>query len=313
MRLVTCYTRTPAKRAAFSQKFDCGQEESYEAVLRNPEVEAVVLVTPNNTHAEQAIQAAAHGKHIRVDKPIATTVADARVMMQACEKAGVVLSVAAPYRFMRGMRLFRKMLDEGALGVLAMAEANYSNDRGYYYTPQDWQWYSSGSPGGPLIQVAVHQIDSLYYLFGPVRRVSAMFSKVMTKSEIPDVSVLWLEFESGLLATLGTSFVSPTAKNGRFTLFLNAYGSEANLYHDRWDGLFVLRRGAQDKERVPLEEYAGQGHIQANLEDFASAVREGRSPEVGGKEGLHVLAVIRAAMRSAEAGRPIELAEILGE
>jgi len=313
LRLVTCFTRTPAKREEFSQKFGCGQEESYEAVLRNPAVEAVVLVTPNNTHAEQAMQAAAHGKHIRVDKPVATTIADARSMISACEKAGVVLSVAAPYRFTRGMRFFRKMVDEGALGVLAMAEANYSNDRGYFYTPKDWQWYNSGSPGGPLIQVAVHQIDSLYYLFGPVRRVSARFSKVMTKSEIPDVCVLWLEFESGLLGTLGTSFVSPTTKKGRFTLFLNAYGSEANLYHDRWDGLFVLRRGADNKERVPLEEYAGSGHIQANLEDFARAVREGRPPEVGGPEGLHVLAIIRAAMRSAETGQPVDVAEVLAE
>ena len=313
MRLVTCYTRTPAKREAFSQKFGCGREESYESVLRNPGVEAVVLVTPNNAHAEQTIQAAAHGKHVRVDKPIATTIADARAMMRACDKAGVALSVAAPYRFTRGMRLFRKMVAEGALGRLAMAEANYSNDRGYYYTPQDWQWYSSGSPGGPLIQVAVHQLDSLYYLFGPVRRASAKFSKVMTKSEIPDVCVLWLEFESGLLGTLGTSFVSPTAKKGRFTLFLNAYGSEANLYHDRWDGLFILRREADDKERVPLEEYPGQGHIQANLEDFARAVREGRPPEVGGPEGLHILAVIQAAMRSAETGRPVEVKEVLTE
>src|SRR3990170_1918435 len=93
------------------------------------------LVTCNNPHAEQAMQAAAHGKHIRVDKPVATTIADARSMISACEKAGVVLSVAAPYRFTRGMRFFRKMVDEGALGVLAMAEANYSNDRGYFNTP----------------------------------------------------------------------------------------------------------------------------------------------------------------------------------
>ena len=313
LRLVTCFTRTPEKREAFGRKFGCDREDSYEAVLERPDVDAVVITAPNNRHTELAAAAAASGKHVFVDKPIATTIADGKAMIRACEDAGVTLAIGASARRLRGHRLCRKLIDDGALGTLAMAETNYSNDRGLHYTPDNWQWYADGSPGGPLMQVAIHQVDNFFYLFGPIKRVSAEFRKVMTKSEIPDVCVLWLEFESGLLGTLGTSFISPLSPKGRYTYTLNGYGSEANFYHDRWDGITMLRKGQDEKERVDYEEYPGFAYLREELEDFAGAVREGRPPEVGGPEGLHVLAAVRAAMRSAEVKHPVDLAEVLEE
>lgn len=313
MRLVTCYTRTPSKREAFSRRFSCGQEESYEAALQRADVGAVIITAPNNMHAELTVAAAAHGKHVFVDKPISTSISDARMMIRACEKAGVALAVGASSRRLRGHRVCRRLLEEGVLGTLALVETNYSNDRGLNYTPENWQWYATGSPGGPLMQVAIHQIDNFYYLFGPVRRVSASFRKVVTRSEIPDVAALWLEFESGLLGTLGTSFISPLSPKGRYTYFLNAYGTEANFYHDRWEGIFLFRKGGEEKERVPYEEYRGFDYLGEELADFENAVRTGRPPEVGGEDGLHVLAVVRTALRSAEVGRSVDLAEVLEE
>ena len=120
-----------------------------------------------------------------VDKPIALEIDDAEAMIAACEAAGVKLAVGASSRFLRGHRVCRGLLDRGELGNLAIVETNYSNQRGLFYTPDDWQWYATGSPGGPLMQVAIHQIDNFLYLFGPMKRVSAEFRKVMTKSEIP--------------------------------------------------------------------------------------------------------------------------------
>ncbi len=234
-------------------------------------------------------------------------------MIRACEDAGVTLAVGASSRRLRGHRLFKKLLDEGVVGTLAMAETNYSNDRGLHYTPENWQWYAEGSPGGPLLQVAIHQVDNLLYLHGPIKRASAAFRKVKTKSEIPDVSVVWFEFESGLLATLGTSFISPRTPNGRYTYFMNAYGDEANLYHDRWEGIKILRKDGTEREEIPYEEYPGQDYLVEEFEDFAAAVRERRPPEVGGPEGLHVLGAVWAAMRSSERGEPVEVAEALAE
>lgn len=160
------------------------------------------------------------------------------------------------------------------------------------------------------MQVAIHQIDNFLYLFGKIKSVSAEFRKVITKSEIPDVCVLWLEFESGLLGTLGTSFISPQTPSGRYTYFINAYGTEANFYHDRWDGITLLRSDQDSKVRVEYEEHSGFDYLISELDDFADSVLSDRPPEVTGQDGLHVLKVVKAAMVSADLKRPVELSEL---
>jgi len=311
LTLTTCFTRSQEKRKAFAAKFGCDTEESYEALIARSDVEALIITAPNNKHAELTVAAAARGKHVFVDKPIATTIPDAQAMIDACRRAGVKLAVGASSRFLRGHRLCKKLIDDGTLGTIAMVECNYSNDRGLYYTPDNWQWYKEGSPGGPLMQVAIHQIDNLYYMFGPIKRVSAEFRKFLTKSEIPDVCVMWLEFKSGLLGTLGTSFVSPGSGSKHHAFFINAYGDQANFYHDRWTGTQIFRKGVEVRERIDYEEFKGFDYLGEELRDFAEAIATNRSPEVDGEAGIQVLAVVLAAMRSSELKRPVELKELL--
>lgn len=310
LNLVSSFTRSEEKRPIFSEKYNCDSEQNYDQLLARKDLDAVVITAPNNEHCALTAAAAASGKHVFVEKPIALEIVEAKTMIADCESAGVKLAVGASSRFLRGHRMFRKIIDEGALGNIAMVEANYSNERGLHYTPDNWQWYAKGSPGGPLMQVAIHHIDNFLYLFGRIRRVSAQFRKMMTKSEIPDVCVLWLEFESGVLGTLGTSFISPRTPSGRYTYFLNAYGDKANLFHDRWEGISLLNSDADSRTSIDYEELPEMGYLVDELNEFGNAILEDRSPEVGGDEGLHVLMVVRAAMRSAELGRPVELAEL---
>ena len=311
LEVTTCFTRNAAKRAEFATQFKCGQDDSYAALLARPDVEAVIITAPNDLHRELAVAAAAAGKHVFVDKPISTLVSDAHAMIDACRSHGVKLAIGAAARFLRGHRLCKKLVSEGALGTVAMVEANYSNDRGLYYTPDNWQWYKTGSPGGPLMQVAIHQIDCLYDLFGPVKRVSAEFRKIKTKSEIPDVAVLWLEFASGLLGTLGTSFISPGSGWTGHAFFMNIYGDDANVYHDRFNGTKIFRKGASATEKIDYEELKGFAYLAEELRDFADAIAGDRDPGVTGEAGLQVLGVVHAAMRSSELKRPVELAEII--
>jgi predicted dehydrogenase len=309
--LTTCFTRNPVKREEFAALHSCGMEESYEAVLKRPDVEGVIITAPNDLHRELTVAAARAGKHVFVDKPVSTLVADAQAMIDACRAAGVKLAIGAAARFLRGHKLCKQLVNEGALGTVAMVEANYSNDRGLYYTPENWQWYKTGSPGGPLMQVAIHQIDNLYDLFGPVKRVSAEFRKIKTKSEIPDVAVLWLEFESGLLGTLGTSFISPGSGATGHAFFTNIYGDDANVYYDRFNGTRIFRKGATVAEPIDYQEFKGFDYLSEELRDFAEAIAMDRPPAVTGEAGLQVLAVVLAAMRSSELKRPVELQEIL--
>jgi predicted dehydrogenase len=311
LKLTACFSRSPDARAAFARTHGCVAAQTYAELLARTDVEAVIVTVPNDRHAEVVIAAARAGKHVCVDKPIATTIADARAMIAACAQAGVTLAVGASARFLRGHRVVKRLVDDGVLGNPAMVEASISNERGLYYGADNWHYYAAACPGGPLLQTAIHQIDNLYHLFGPVRRVSAAFRKIVTRSELPDVCVLWLEFESGLLGTLGTSFISPGDANRNNACFIHAYGDRANIFHTRWNGTRIFRQGGGDYEPVAYDEFAGFDYLGEELRDFAAAVVTGRAPEVTGEAGLHVLAVVLAAVRSGALQRPVGLAEPL--
>jgi predicted dehydrogenase len=93
IEIVSCYTRSPDKRGAFAKKYDCAPAESYEAVLADPAIEAIINTTPNDAHLPTTKQAAEAGKHVFLDKPIANNVTQGRAITEICRKAGVVLGM----------------------------------------------------------------------------------------------------------------------------------------------------------------------------------------------------------------------------
>src|SRR4030066_595718 len=138
-QLLTCYTRNPEKREAFSKKYGCDQEKSFEDVLKRDDVDGILLTTPNAMHAEHAVLAAQYGKHVYVDKPIANTLADGNKMVEACQKAGVVLLVGHDMRRLSGYRKMKELIDKGAIGKPAMGESNFAATLGFELTPEKWR------------------------------------------------------------------------------------------------------------------------------------------------------------------------------
>ncbi|MBM4314123.1 MAG: Gfo/Idh/MocA family oxidoreductase, partial [Deltaproteobacteria bacterium] len=115
LELATCYSRTPEKCAAFSRKYGCDREQSFQDVLKRTDIEGVLLTTPNAVHAEHAIAAAQQGKHVYVEKPIANTISDGRKMVEACREAGVALLVGHDMRRLAGFRKMKELIDRGAI------------------------------------------------------------------------------------------------------------------------------------------------------------------------------------------------------
>ena len=140
VKLVTCFSRTPEKRMEYSKRYGIDQEKSYEDLLKRKDIDGVLLVTPNAVHAEQTVLAAQYGKHVFVDKPIANTLDDGRKMVEACQKAGVVLQVGHHMRRLAGYRKIKELIDKGAIGKPVMAEANFSHNLGFQLTPEKWRW-----------------------------------------------------------------------------------------------------------------------------------------------------------------------------
>jgi predicted dehydrogenase len=303
LRIVACYSRSPERRQAFAAKYGCRAVDSYEAILADRAVEAVVNTTPNDVHLDTSRAAAAAGKHVFLDKPIANTIADARAITAACRGAGVVLALGYQRRRESPFRWIRRQIDDGVFGKLVNAEANISRDRLGKVDLTSWRYTAKGMPGGVMLQIGIHYADVLEYLLGPVTAVTARLAQLVLPGDNPDVASAVLEHASGALSTLNASYASASEY-----YLMNVYGKEASAYYDLHQGLRFLKRGAERSEPVALEK---NDAIREELEEFAAAVRGEGQPEMDGERGTASLAVIRAAVESARAGRRIEVAEIL--
>jgi len=306
VKLVACWNRTRERAERFAERYGGEVTPSLEALLEHPEVEAVANFAANNYHCEPTVKAAAAGKHVLVDKPIANTIEESAEMIRACRKAGVVLMVGHSSRYAGSARALKSLLDSGRLGQLAMVEANTSHSGGARLSEDRWRWHWEEAPGGPLMQLSIHAFDTLHYLFGPTRRVTALSKRDLLPSEIEDVFLALLEFESGLLGYVGTNYMSPHAN------FTRVYGRGGNAYGER--GKLVLWKPTDDwsvePEEIPVPEINSHA---AEMSEFARAIRSGAEPETGGKEGLLALAVVWACIKSAEENRTVEVREVLGD
>jgi predicted dehydrogenase len=304
LEIVSCYTRSEEKRQTFAAKYRCRLASSYEAMLADPEVEAIINTTPNDVHLSTTSAAAAAGKHVFLDKPIANTIADGFAITEACRKAGVVLALGYQRRRESQFRWIRQRIDDGLFGKLVNAEANISRDRLGKVDLGSWRYQSAGMPGGVMLQIGIHYIDVLEYLLGPIRAVRGQAAQLVLPGDNPDVASLILEHDNGALSTLNASYASASEY-----YLMNIYGKDATAYYDLHNGLRLLRRG----ETTPLAiACAKNDTLVEELEEFAAAVRGQGKHEVGGEYATISLAVVRAGIVSAQEGRKVEVAEILG-
>src|SRR2546425_802901 len=303
LKIVACYTRSEEKRRAFAGKYGCRAASSYEAILEDPSIAAIINTTPNDSHLETTRAAAAAGKHVFLDKPIANTVSDARAITDACRNAGVVLALGYQRRRERQFRWIRQRIDEGAFGRLVNAEANISRDRLGKVDLSSWRYTAAGMPGGVMLQIGIHYTDVLEYLLGPIKAVEGRLAQLVLPGDNPDVASLVLEHENGALSTLNASYASASEY-----YLMNIYGKEASAYYDLHQGLRFMRRGSKTSESIPCQ---NNDPILEELEEFAAAVRGDAEPEMGGERSTASLAVILAGIRSAKEGRRVEVKEIL--
>ena len=303
LKIAACYTRSEDKRKTFAAKYGCTAAPDYQAILQDRSIEAIVNTTPNDAHLETTRAAAAAGKHVFLDKPIANTVSEGRAITEACRKAGVVLALGYQRRRESHFRWIRERIDAGAFGKLVNAEANISRDRLGKIDLNSWRYTAAGMPGGVMLQIGIHYADVLEYLLGPVKAVNGRFAQLVLPGDNPDVASMVLEHESGALSTLNASYASASEY-----YLMNIYGKEASAYYDMHQGLRLLKRGGSGPSPVACEK---NDTFVEELEEFAKAVRGEGRPEMGGEGATASLGVIRAGIVSAREGRRVEVAEIL--
>jgi predicted dehydrogenase len=298
---VACTSRSPENRGAFAKAYGCRDLPSVDAVLADPEVEAVIITTPHAAHADQIVAAGKRGKHVFVEKPFTLTLADARRATDTCRQAGVVLAVGHQRRRQAGSRALKRLIDDGTMGRVVQIEGNFSADIGFTFKPGAWRLVRAETPGGAMTNLGIHHVDSYQYLLGPIARVTAFCRRVaLTGAEIDDTTSILFEFASGALGYLGTSWVHAN-RGSTMTL----HGTEAQAWLEA-DGakLLLTRRGQRERTDVPVTPVDA---IVEELTEFARCVREGKKPETNGEVGVANIAVLEAIVQASDSGRTVDV------
>ena len=314
---VSCYSRDEKKRDVFCEEYGISRSAStYDELLADDEVEGIIVTTPNDTHRPLIIQALEAGKAVYTDKPIAHTLEDGVAIAAAVEATGRPFAVGHSARRLAGSRLMKQWIDDGTLGEVSLAEANFSNERGLELTPNDWRFYNDKAPGGTMIQLGVHHADNLNYLLGDAKAVSAHARTLYSDAEVPTAVMAIVEFESGALGYIGCGWASP----GIYTI--NLQGTKQNLRYDldftHWDEgdkadeySSLESQGFGESERTPVE-LGRTDMFREQLEEFALSIRGEAKIEVGAREAVRALAVVKASIVSSERkGLAVDLEEVI--
>ena len=299
--IVRCFARSPERRQAFAQEHGGRPAESFEELLEDPEVDALILATPHSTHMEMIVAAADAGKHVFVEKPLTLKAADGRRAAEAAKAAGVVLQVGHHRRRQPGNRRLRQLIDASGLGVVHLLEATMHVPK-YQEPIAGWRGDPEESPAGGMTGLGVHMLDTFHYLVGATTRVQAYSKRILGRWDVDDATVVAFEFESGPLGYLGTSLVLPKRCD------VTVSGTESIAWSEE-EGTRVFRLAKGETTRAeeavePLDVLADQ------MSEFGRCIEDGGAPEVGAPQAIAVVEVLEAIVESIRTGRSVDIADV---
>lgn len=287
--------------------------DSLDAMLANPSIDAVTVLTPSGMHAEHAIAIAEAGKHVVVEKPMALRLEDADAMITACDRARVKLFVVKQNRLNVPVQKAREALEQGRFGklILGSVRVRWRRDQSYY--DQDSWRGTWAQDGGVLSNQASHHVDLLEWFMGDVVSVHARSSCMLVDIEAEDTAIATLQFANGALGVIeATNAVRPRDLEGSLSILGEGgsvvIGGFAVNEMVTWD--FVEPQSGDDevlkKFSVNPPNVYGYGH-QAYYEHVVDCLHNDSAALVDGLEGRRSLELITALYESIETGRDVPL------
>lgn len=297
---------------AFADTYHTDATTDYRILLDRADIDAVSICVPSGLHGEVGRAAAAAGKHVLVEKPIALTLTDADALIAACEAARVTLAVVLQNRFNPPMRDLRRLVDAGGLGRLYLGNATVRWFRPQSYYDDGWHG-TLHMDGGALMNQSIHHIDALQWLMGDAASVTAYTSTLGHRMEAEDVGVAIIRFASGALASIeGSTITYPENLEGSVALFGEhgsvKVGGTALNRKIFWKvaGMLEEERELLTREALDPPSVYGYSHREQILE-FVHAIRAGRQPSTHGGEARRSLALVSAMYESARLGREVTI------
>jgi len=311
--LVVCTDVFEPAGRKFAEQYGGEFVKTYEEVCRHPKVDYVDVCTFPDFRLQPVQACAESKKHVQVQKPIATNTDVARAMIDTAKKAGIALGVVSQHRFDDASRFLSKAIADGRLGKLLQCDCyvKWHRSAAYYSRPIKGSWATEG--GGALINQAIHQLDILRWLAGPVKEVFGYWQLgALHKIESEDVISAVVQYANGATGVIQAS----TAFWPGYTERTELHGTKGtaiisgdklttwDVENDSGEPAPVAKEtasGASDPMAISLEPFERQ------FLEFGEAIRSGRKPLVAGEEGLQALEIVEAIYRSCRTGQKVGL------
>lgn len=320
-QLVGCADQILPAAESFAADLGCHCYQSIEELLDDDRIDVVTICTPSGAHLEPALAAIERRKHVVIEKPLEINPARCDEIIRAAEKHGVAVSTVFQSRFHTSSRELKQAVDEGRFGKLTLGDAYVKWHRSQeYYDKGAWRgtWKLDG--GGALMNQAIHSVDLLLWLMGPVAEIRAQMATVAhERIEVEDVAVATLRFQNGALGSMEATTASYPGMLKRIEI----HGTQGSAVLEEedikvWDFANPTERDQQIRQELAnLTDTGGgasdpsaidhHGHT-LQFEDVIAAIREGRAPQIDGHEGRRSVEVICAIYESAQSGQPVTLA-----
>ena len=297
-----------------AQRLETRVFESYEQALDSRDVDAVLISTPHHTHRPMVVAAAAAGKHVLVEKPMANTVADAEAMIAACRRAGVSMTVNYSFRYLPRIQKARELVQAGAVGEVAGIQiiSHQFLDAGYWMggksnSPDDWRSSRAKCGGGHLIMVVCHAIDYMGFITGlRGTRVYCEYENAASPGDIEDIYSISSRWGEKAIGTIAGSSMMRGGDVGEERIWgtkgtIVMTGDTLSMYSTRpIDG----KRPGQVHlyKKFPTVSWTAEW-----VKRFVEAVRERKDPDISAREGWENVAFIEGAYQSLEQHRPMVL------
>ena len=317
-RLVAVYSRDQGRADGFAEKH--GADAAYsslDAMLADSRVDAVFVASPNYLHAPQTIKAAAAGKHVLAEKPMANSVSDAAAMIDACRDHGVTLGLGFELRFHPAHLWAQRLIDDGAIGRIRLAHGQWG--RGNRGEPEHLprsslrEWWETPELIGEasvLVGLGVHVFDLMRFLLREeMVEVVAMTDGQTDHQPLEHIATIALRMSSGTIAQVMCGRMLPDTQND-----LALYGSDGRIATK--ETIWEARLGRAEVVSATVNqsesyEYDYLANFVAELEDFHDALKHDRSPSATGEDGLRAARITAAAIESAKTGRAVKITPVL--
>ncbi len=298
IKIVSCYSRNKKKRINFSKKFKTEYHNSYKDLIKDKNIDAIILTTPHSLHANHAIQALQNGKHVFVEKPMATKSVDAQKILYTAKKYNKKLAVGHNRRFSSVFNYIKKLNNQNKIGKILHLDANFSAPGALNYKKNFWRANRKESPGGAIAGLGIHMIDLMCAFGGKIKSIQSLVRKYAVKVNMDDTTSAIFEFDNRCTGNLTTIFACP------YISTFNVYGTNMNIFSQVDSNKIII---VNKNGKINNLNLINQNTLFLELQEFADSCVNKKKYRIDNKEAIHNVEIMEAIVKSSNTKKIIYL------